>query len=297
MLTTLTMSLANRSPKARRKIFKATFETLAAMTRDVESWTFMNYGYAHVDDGRQKRLRLAACDEAERYCIQLYHRAAAPLDLRGKDVVEVSCGRGGGASFLKRYLKAKNVTAIDLSANQIEFCQRVHRVPGLRFLRGNAEDIPLPDECVDAIVNIEASCHYQDTAKFFREVFRLLRPGGHFVYADMHRTKDVNDLFAELGRSGLQILEHQDITQNVIRALELDNDRRMAGLKRLVPFFLRGLLKSFAGTQGTLVPNSLADGRLVYLSFVLSKNGAVVAPQPKNSRQNDLARVKNRPFW
>ncbi len=296
MLSTLIVGLANRSPKARGKIFKVAYEMLAAMTRNFESWTFMNYGYADLD-GMQERLCLEVRDEAERYCIQLYQHAAAGIDLRGKDVVEVSCGRGGGASFVKRYLKAKTVTAIDLSANQIEFCQRVHRVPGLRFLRGNAEDIPLPDECVDAIVNIEASCHYQDTAKFFREVFRLLRPGGHFVYADMHRTKDVDDLFAELGRSGLQILEHQDITQNVIRALELDHDRRMAALKRLAPFFLRGLLKSFAGTQATLVPNSLADGRLVYLSFVLSKNGAVVAPQPKNSRQNDLARVKNRPFW
>lgn len=275
MLSTLIVGIANRSPKARGKIFKVAFESLAALTRNFESWTFMNYGYADLD-GRQDRLRLEARDEAERYCIQLYQHAAAGIDLRDKDVVEVSCGRGGGASYVKRYLRAKTVTAVDFSVNQIEFCQRVHRVPGLRFLQGNAEDIPLPDECVDAVVNIEASCHYQDTAKFFSEVFRLLRPGGHFVYADMHRTKDIDAIFAELDRSGLQILEHHDITQNVIRALELDNDRRLAGLKRFAPFFLRGLLKSFAGTQGTLVPNSLADGRLVYLSFVLSKNGPAV---------------------
>jgi SAM-dependent methyltransferase len=290
MLTTLTMSLANRSPKARRKIFKATFETLAAMTRDVESWTFMNYGYAHVDDGRQKRLRLAACDEAERYCIQLYHRAAAPLDLRGKDVVEVSCGRGGGASFLKRYLKAKNVTAIDLSPKQIEFCRRVHQISGLRFLQADAADIPLSDECVDAVVNIEASCLYEDTAKFFSEVYRLLRPGGHFVYADIHRTKDVDDLLCELECSGLRILEYQDITENVLYALEIDHRRRLAGLKQLGPFFLRGLLKSFAGTQGTRIPNGLADGSLVYLSFVLSKKDAVSAP-PRKKSQDSYRRV------
>ncbi len=286
MLATLIMALTNRSPKARRKIFNWTFETLAAMTRTVESWTFMNYGYADLDNS-DTRLRLRACDEAERYCIQLYQHAAAGIDLRGKDVVEVSSGRGGGASYVKRYLKAKTVTAIDLSPNQIDFCRRVHKVPGLRFLQGAAEDIPLPDECVDAIVNIEASCLYEDTAKFFSEVFRLLRPGGHFVYADIHLTKDVDDLFSELGRSGLQICEHQNITENVIRALEVDHDRRIAGLKKLAPFFLRGVLKSFAGTQGTRIPNGLADGSMVYLSFVLAKEDVVAPPHRKRVRHAD----------
>jgi ubiquinone/menaquinone biosynthesis C-methylase UbiE len=128
----------------------------------------MNYGYAGLES-ELNPLRLIAGDEAERYCVQLYHYAAAPIDLRDKDVVEVSCGRGGGSSYVKRYLNAKSVTGIDLSANQIEFCRRVHKVPGLRFVQGAAEDIPLPDECFDAIINIEASCLYQDTAKFFKE--------------------------------------------------------------------------------------------------------------------------------
>lgn len=286
MLTKLIMALANRSPRARHKIFYWTFETLAAMTRDIESWTFMNYGYADLDGG-ENRLRLEACDEAERYCIQLYHHAVTSLDLGGKDVVEVSCGRGGGASYLKRYLKARTVTAIDLSPNQIDFCRRVHRVPGLRFLQGAAEDIPLHDECVDAIVNIEASCLYQDTAKFFSEIFRLLRPGGHFVYVDIHLTKDVDDLFSKLSRSGLQILEHRNFTENVVHALEADHDRRMARLRQLAPFFLRGLLKSFAGIQGTRIPNGLADGTMVYLSFVLSKKGTVVAPQKRELQHGD----------
>lgn len=286
MLTKLIMALANRSPTARREIFKWTFETLAAMTRDVESWTFMNYGYADLDGG-EERLRLHPCDEAERYCVQLYHHAVTGLDLNGKNVVEVSCGRGGGASYVKRYLKAKTVTAVDLSPKQIEFCRRVHRVPGLRFLQGAAEDIPLPDECIDAIVNIEASCLYQDTAKFFSEVFRLLRPGGYFVYADIHLTKDIDDLFSRLVNSGLKILRQQDITENVIRALEVDHDRRIAGLKRMAPFFLRGLIKSFAGTQGTRIPNGLADGTMVYLSFVLSKKVAEVAPLQKRLQQSE----------
>jgi ubiquinone/menaquinone biosynthesis C-methylase UbiE len=286
MLTKLIMALANRSPKARRKIFKWTFESLAAMTRDIESWRFMNYGYADLD-GREERLRLDPCDEAERYCVQLYNHAVTGLDLSGKDVVEVSCGRGGGASFVKRYLRARTVTAVDLSLNQIEFCRRVHRIPGLQFLQGAAEEIPLHDECADAIINIEASCLYQDTEKFFGEIVRLLRPGGQFVYADIHLTKDVDDLISQLARSGLKILEQRDITANVLHALEVDHDRRLAGLRQMAPFFLRGLLKSFAGTQGTRIPNGLANGSMIYLSFVLSKKAAEDAPQRRKHQHND----------
>jgi ubiquinone/menaquinone biosynthesis C-methylase UbiE len=272
MLANLIMSLANQSPKARGRIFEWTFETLAAMTRNVDSWTFMNYGYANFETKLQP-LRLSAGDESERYCVQLYQHATAPINLHDKDVVEVSCGRGGGSSYVMRYLNARSVTGVDLSGNQIEFCRRVHKVPGLRFMQGNAEDLPLPDECADVIINIEASCLYEDTVKFFDEVFRLLRPRGHFVYADVHRSIDVDDLFAGLDQSGLITESCQDITQNVIRALELDHDRRMAGLRQYGPFFLRGLLGSFAGTQGTRIPKGLADGSLRYLSFVLSKPG------------------------
>jgi SAM-dependent methyltransferase len=272
MLTSLIMSAANRSPTARGKIFKWTFEALAALTRNVDAWTLMNYGYADLDSGALPPA-LEPGDEGERYCLQLYHHAAAPVDLRDKDVVEISCGRGGGASYLKRCLGAKSVTGVDLSTNQITFCRRVHKVPGLRFVQGAAEDIPLPDDCADAVVNIEASCLYQDTDRFFDEVRRILRAGGHFVYADIHRRCDVDTLFTKLDRSGLVTAACQDITANVVRALALDHDRREAGVRQYAPFFLRGLIRSFAGTQGTRIPNGLADASLAYLSFALAKPG------------------------
>ena len=268
----LILAVSNRSPRARRKIFSWIFESLAAMTRDLESWTFMNYGYADLDETAAV-LRLEARDEPERYCIQLYHHAAAGVDLRDKDVVEVSCGRGGGAAYITRYLKPRSVTGVDFSARQIEFCRRRHRLPGLRFLQGEADNIPIAEKSADVIVNIEASCLYPDIDKFFREVTRILRPRGRFIYADFHLTKDVDHLLGQLERAGLQILKHDDITKNVARALEADHQRRVDALRSFAPFLLRGLLKAFAGTQGTLVPNSLASGRMVYLSFVLSNAG------------------------
>jgi len=43
-------------------------------------------------------------DEPNRACIQLYHHVATQVPLRGMKVLEVSCGHGGGASYLTRTL-------------------------------------------------------------------------------------------------------------------------------------------------------------------------------------------------
>jgi len=264
------LAVTNRWPAARRMLFNWLFETLAAITRDVDTWTFMNYGYAALDDGAPA-LSLEPGDEAERYCIQLYQHAASTVALAGRDVVEVSCGRGGGASYMRRYLKPRQVTGIDFSRRQIAFRRRVHDLPNLEFRYGEAEDVPLPDACADVVVNIEATCLYADVGRFFAEVARLLRPGGSFVYADFHLVAELDDTLARLQASGLRIERREDITRNVERALAIDHARRLAAVRAHAPFLLRRLLNAFAGTQGTVVPESLASGRMVYLCLVLSK--------------------------
>ena len=78
----------------------------------------MNYG--HVADGGGEPLLLSAEDEPDRYCIQLYERVATPAKLAGAKVLEVGCGRGGGASFLSRYHGPEKFTGADFSAELVQ---------------------------------------------------------------------------------------------------------------------------------------------------------------------------------
>ena len=129
-------------------------------------------------------LPLAESDERNRFGIQLYHRVATQADLSGKQVLEVSCGHGGGASYLARTLHPASYTGLDFNPDGIAFCQKRHHVPGLDFMHGDAENLPFADESFDAVVNVEASHAYPRLPRFLAEVVRVLRPGGHFLYAD-----------------------------------------------------------------------------------------------------------------
>src|SRR5262245_53874293 len=269
MLSKLFLWITRGSDEGQRTLMPLLFEAIARRWQHVEDWTFMNYGFAEAAES--ETLPLDPADEPERYCIQLYHRVAGAIDLAGKDVLEVSCGRGGGASYIRRYLGPRHVTAVDLSPSVIAFCRRVHRVAGLRFLQGDAEDLPIFEASVDAVVNVEASMCYGDVDRFLAEVRRVLKPGGHFLYADLRLADEVDALFASLRASGLELLQYDDITPQVVHALRGDDERRREAIRRLAPLPLRGVMRTFAGTAGTRMPVLMERGRMRYFRFILRR--------------------------
>jgi SAM-dependent methyltransferase len=271
MLAQTFLLMTRRSAGARRLLFRWFFEQLARRSQGEDAWTMMNYGYADCASG-VPRLPLQPSDEAERYCVQLYHRVAGATDLAGKDVLEVGCGRGGGASYVSRYLGPRTMTAVDIAAAAVAFCRRRHRLPGLRFIQGDAEDLPLFDGSVDVVINVESSFCYGRFDRFLSEVRRVLRPGGHFLFADLRLVEEMADMLTGLRQSGLETLSREDISPNVVRALELDGARRAAGAARLGSFLLRGAMALFTGAPGTRVPELLAAGRLQYHVFVMRKS-------------------------
>jgi SAM-dependent methyltransferase len=238
----------------------------------ISEWTQMNFGFAELS-GSGHTIALDPGDEAERYCHQLYYRALGGCNLAGKDVVEVSSGRGGGASFLYRYCSPRTMTGIDIAASATAFCRRVHRYSGLRFIQGDAEDLPLFDHSADAVINVEASFCYGDLRRFYREVHRVLRPGGYFLYTDLLNRSAASGVIANLAVAGFDVIETTDISTNVLRAIELDAARRIATIRRLAPWYMRHSMRAFAGTPESRIPTLLNLRRLNYISFVLRARG------------------------
>ena len=81
-----------------KKIWKYWYPLMTRRLGDDEV-VFINWAY---EEDPPMALPLEASDEPNRAHINLYHRTATQADLSGKRVLEVSCGHGGGASYLKR---------------------------------------------------------------------------------------------------------------------------------------------------------------------------------------------------
>jgi ubiquinone/menaquinone biosynthesis C-methylase UbiE len=238
---------------------------------------FMNWSY---EEDPPMALPLDAADEPNRYPIQLYHRTATQAgDLAGKQVLEVGCGHGGGASYLTRTLGPTSYVGLDLNPAGIEFCRRRHQVPGLEFVQGNAENLPFPTGSFDAVINVESSHCYPHFDRFLSEVRRVLRPGGAFLYADVRQSfqADVRQSFqcarweADLAAArGLRIVSERTIDAEVLRGMELNSAQMLAMMESLVPGFLRWWARDGAPARGSAIYRSLESGRASYRMYHLA---------------------------
>jgi SAM-dependent methyltransferase len=253
-----------------KKLLWRTWYNYLARSHRAPDWTFMNYGYATSEPNS---LALAAADEADRNWIQLYHHVAGSIDLSGLTVLEIGSGRGGGSSFIKRYLKPARMIGLDLSKHAVELSRKRHPMDGLEFRIGDAERLPFEDGTMDAVINVESSHCYPSFDRFLAEVHRVLRPGGHFLYADFRNRENVQTWRKSLQDCGLILLRETDITANVVTALERDNERKLALIDRLVPKRLRASFLDFAAVKGSALFEGFSTGRISYRSFVLQRSG------------------------
>jgi SAM-dependent methyltransferase len=216
-------------------------------TRQVgDDVVFFNFGY---EENPPMALPLAASDEPNRYGIQLYHVTASQVDLTGKRVLEVSCGAGGGASYIVRNLGPASYTGLDLNPASIEKCRERHQLPGLDFVQGNAEDLPFPDQSFDAVINVEASHQYPHFPRFLAEVARVLRSGGNFLYTDSRRAPVIAEWEAALAESPLRQISQRDIADEAKRGLAANTQRTQEQISRRLPAFMNSLIRYGVGVM------------------------------------------------
>jgi SAM-dependent methyltransferase len=235
---------------------------------------FLNYAF---ETDPPMGVPLLPEDEPNRGCIQLYHHVATQVDLRGKVILEVSCGHGGGASYLTRTLQPAHYTALDLNAAGIQFCKTRHHVENLTFVQGDAESLPFADQTFDAVINVEASHCYPNLARFLAEVARVLRPGGHFLYADFRSCQGdgvVSDCASwerVIAAAPLTMLQSRVIDREVRYGMDLNSGRSLELIRRHLPRFLHKLGRDFAGVKGSRIYNGLDRGEVTYRSYCFVK--------------------------
>ncbi len=217
-------------------------------------------------------LPMDAADERQRLGLQLYYRTATQAEIAGRAVLEVGCGHGGGASYLVRALQPASYMGLDVNPATVAFCRKRHVLPGLHFVQGDAQALPFPDGSFDAVVNIESSAHYPSLPRFLAEVSRVLRPGGHFLYADSQPPQGVNAWEEMLAAAPLRMVSERVINAEVLRAMEGTSRHRLEVIDRRLPPGLRGVVRraAIARMEGTC--EELRSGGLSYRMYCFVKD-------------------------
>ena len=127
---------------------------------------------------------------------------------------------------------------------------------------GNAEALPLPSNVCQALINVEASHLYDNPLQFFSEAWRVLDRGGTIFHVDLTwKDKDPSKLIEAAGFS-LDCVE--DITGNVVRALEDDSNRREQ-IVQSFPEAMRADFRDWSGVKGHRAHKRLQTGEWKYV--------------------------------
>jgi SAM-dependent methyltransferase len=108
------------------------------------------------------------------------------LPLDAKAVLDL--GAGTGAMTRRLVGRVPRLYAVDPDPRMTELLAR--GCPGVEVHEGTAEDIPLPSDCVDAVV-VASAWHWVDPAAALPEIARVLRPGGRLCIVWNRRDRRV----------------------------------------------------------------------------------------------------------
>ena len=158
--------------------------------------------------------------------------------LENKTILEIGCGNGVQTKYILNKYNPKSITGIDLNEENIKIANQEKERRGIKNAHFRVDDAQqlskFEDDSIDVIINIESAFHYPDKPLFLKQLFRVLKPGGHFLIADIltsHKKKkwfkkswkkkmvfhhwDQKQYETELAKAKLKITRFEDITSGV----------------------------------------------------------------------------------
>jgi SAM-dependent methyltransferase len=114
----------------------------------------------------------------EPYAEEVARRARA---FSPRDILETAAGTGIVTAALHRALPVARIVATDLNPAMIKMAAERVFSEGVRFEVADAQALPFADESFDLVVCQFGAMFYPNKVKANSEVYRILRPGGHYI--------------------------------------------------------------------------------------------------------------------
>jgi ubiquinone/menaquinone biosynthesis C-methylase UbiE len=146
----------------------------------------------------------------------------------------------------------------------------VHRAVPV-FFEQHQHALRAVDQSFDTVINVEASHCYASFPRFLTEVARVLKLGGHLLYADFHFAEGIAAWEQAIASAPLRMKARRDISGSVLRGMARNSSRSHALVSRYLPKALQRFGFDFAGVEGSRVYRALESGQMSYRSYCFEK--------------------------
>lgn len=159
---------------------------------DADTFYFTVWGGEDIHIGLYESDSESIFDASRRTVATMADKVSLGADSR---VLDIGAGYGGSARYIASRC-GSTVEALNLSEVENERDRQMNREQGLDHLievtDGDFENLPCSDNSFDVVWSQDAILHSGDRERVFREVDRVLKPGGFFIFTDPMQRHDAD---------------------------------------------------------------------------------------------------------